>query len=334
VNGAVVLIRADASPSGGVGHVMRSIALAQELTARGATVHFACRSLTSLARDRLRDEGFATTEVDSAATLGEVTAATAPDWTVVDLGTAFEPAELGDLAGRVLVVDDLGQAFRSWPDLVLNQNLHAAGTVYTGVDDDRILRGPTYLLFRDEFLRALAARDDTPRRGVLLSLGGTDPLRLTLPFTDAIAAAVEAPLVVFASSAHPDIARLRGRTAATRALALHEDVRDVTRFMVQAELAVTSGGTTVWELAALGVPTLVGSVAPIEDLTLAGLREHGLFDVLGRLDQLDPHDLAARVRQRLANPTWLAACGSLARSTVDGHGRRRVADAMEYTSCM
>lgn len=333
MTGTRVLVRADASPSGGVGHVMRCVALAQELTARGAAVHFACRSLTSLARDRLRDEGFTTSEVDPTASLGEVTAAAAADWTVVDLGAGFEPAELVDVAGRVLVIDDLGQTFPSPPDLVLNQNLHAAGTPYTGVDDDRVLRGPTYLLFRDEFLRAVAARDDdVPRRGLLLSLGGTDPLRLTLPFTHAIIAAVDGPLSVLASSSHPHIARLRELAAEIPELNLNEDVRDVARLMAQVELAVTSGGTTVWELAALGVPTLVGSVAPIEDLLLAGLRERDFFDVLGPLDQLDPHDLAARIRHRLKDSSWRAESGRLARSTVDGHGRRRVVDAMEYRS--
>lgn len=327
-----MLIRADASPSGGIGHVMRCVALAQELTARGATVHFACRSLTSLAGDRLRDEGFAITEVDPGANLGEVTAAATPDWTIVDLGTEFSPDELVKVAGRVLVIDDVGQEFSSPPDLVLNQNLHAARTRYTGVDHGRVLRGPTYLLFRDEFLRAVTAHDDAPRCGVLLTLGGTDPLRLTLPFADAILETVEAPLLVLAASAHPDIARLRELAIATPGLQLHEDVPDVARLVARVELAVTSGGTTVWELAALAVPTLVGSVGSMENLLLTGLRERNLFDVLGPFDQLHPHDLALRVRQRLADRTWQAACGRLARSTVDQHGRRRVVDAMEHWS--
>lgn len=333
MTGLRVLIRADASPGGGVGHVMRCVALAQELTARGATVQFASRSLTPLARDRLQDEGLATSEVDPAASLGEVTGVAAPHWTVVDLGTSFAPSELGDVTSRILVIDDLGQAFTTTPQLVVNQNLHADRTAYTGVDDNQILRGPDYLLFRDEFLAAVASRDeDAPRAGVLLSLGGTDPLRLTLPFAQAIATAVDGPLHVLTGCAHPDIARLREVACVTPRLHLHEEVRDVARLVAQVALAVSSGGTTVWELAAMGVPAMVGSVAPIEDLLLEGLRERGLFDVLGPLDQVDPADLAARVHQRLDDGTWRAGCARLARSIVDGQGRRRVVDAMEHRS--
>lgn len=135
-----------------------------------------------------------------------------------------------------------------------------------------------------------------------------------------------------AASKHPDARTLRNLARSRDGVRLYEDVHDVARLMADARLAVTSGGTTVWELALLGVPAIVGSVAPIEERLVAGLRAQQLFDVLGSYQQISPGELARRVRARLSDADWITRMAHLARKIVDGEGRRRVVDAMEDRS--
>lgn len=151
MTGQSVIVRADASLTGGAGHVMRSIALAQELAARGSEVQFACRSLTPMARNRVAGEGFEIIDLEWDVPIADLSQRYSPDWIVVDLGPTFHPSILVDVRGRVLVIDDIGQDFRQAPDLVLNQNLHASATTYSGVEESAILQGASFLLFRDEF---------------------------------------------------------------------------------------------------------------------------------------------------------------------------------------
>lgn len=332
VTGQHVVVRADASMTSGTGHVMRCVALAQELGSRGADVVFACASLTPMARQRLASENLALLELEPDTSIAQLSRHRTPDWVVLDLGTAFDPAMLDGVDRPVLVIDDLGQDFVTSPDLVVNQNLHAFSTGYGGVDARHVLRGPSFLLLRNEFhRRAMDTSAHATGEGVLLSLGGTDPLRLLPPFAEALADEC-VPVTVVTAAGHPDMSRLRHLAESSDDVCLHEQVVDMAELMSQARMAVTSGGTTVWELAALGVPAIVGSVAPIEDRLLSGLRDRGLFDVLGPYPQVAPGALAARVRDRLADEAWLTETARFARRTVDGQGRRRVVDAMEDRS--
>lgn len=332
--GCRVLFRADASVAGGAGHVMRAIGLAQEFVARGAAVEFCHRSLTPMVYARLEDEGFSMLALDDGVALSDLAKDRGATTVVVDLGEALTPSMLEGVAAQTVVVDDLGQSFTIPPTLVVNQNLHASRTVYEGVEERDVLRGPEYMLFRNEFLRASRpnadSRDASDR--VLLMLGGTDPLRLLSPLAAALAERLSAPVDVVASADHPDLDALRRTASSYGTLNLHHDVADMASLMVRARVAVTSGGTSVWELAALGVPALVGSVASIEDRLLSGLREHGLFQVLGSLADVDPADLAARVDERYHDDEWLVTMSRRARQIVDVAGRRRVVDAIHLRS--
>ena len=55
-----VLIRADASPTIGSGHIARCLTLARVLRKQGSHVAFACRRLPGLRLDVLQAEGFET----------------------------------------------------------------------------------------------------------------------------------------------------------------------------------------------------------------------------------------------------------------------------------
>lgn len=328
-----VVVRADASATLGTGHVMRCIALAQELRRRGADVVFACTDLSPLPQRRLESEGLAVHLLE-ADTFAELLARHHPQWVVFDLGRRLPPGLDGACGRSALVIDDEGLAFARPPALVLNQNLHAPTTRYGGVDDADVLRGPRYLLFRDEFVAA-AGQSRNPRTAtgapghprVLLTLGGADPDRLLPTFADALSRDPAYALDVIAPPAHPDLAALHG-LADGRDVVVHEEVRDMPALLGRVDLAVSSGGTTVWELALLGIPTLVGSMRPMEERLLEGLERVGLFRSLGALAELTASRLTAAVRGALADRSWAQHAATLSREVVDGRGRERVVDEM------
>ena len=324
-----LLLRADASTAIGAGHVMRCLALAQEWAGRGGTAVFASRELDGMARDRVVDEGFERVAVGARATTRDAANAVGAWAVVLDVGPGVRDELAALAAHRTCVIDDSGVAFDETPSLVVNQNAHGPATPYTGVASQAVLTGLDYVMLRDEFL---AVRPN-PRRSdeaadILLALGGTDPLGLLPALSNAVLDAVAATIHVAVSSRHPALAQLEQLAARNARLRLHVDTRDMPRVMAGVDLAVTAGGTAVWELAYMGVPALVGTVSEVEQRLVDGLRALGLYRVLGDFAALSAVAIAIAAADASADPAWRRATSDAARRVIDGQGRRRVVDAL------
>jgi UDP-2,4-diacetamido-2,4,6-trideoxy-beta-L-altropyranose hydrolase len=314
---------------------MRCLALAQALLDAGHDVIFAMSNPPNALVSRLRSEGIALARVDrdpsSTATIARDLDAT---WVVVD-GYHFDVSYMRTLAGpwQRLLIDDTGLGASHDAELVLNQNLHAQPALYAGAPG-RLLLGPSNVLLRREFRIAPPLdRRFGPVERILVTLGGSDPSNTTPRILDALACAalpaeVTIDCIVGGVNAHGDqIARLVARSPLR--LEVSHDVRDMSERMARADLAISSGGATVWELAALGVPTLVGTTAPVEERLAEGLVCHGLFEVLGPLTQIGISELASRIVALASDPERRCRLSQRALTLVDRRGAERVVRAME-----
>ena len=188
-----LLIRADASPRIGTGHVMRCLALAQGWIARGGTVRFVSASITPALVQRLDDEGVPVTRIDASPGSSADATTTAAHrethdgaWIVVD-GYQFDSdyqSALKEAGARVLFLDDYGHCDTYTSDLILNQNIDADPDWYAVRSDSeatRLLMGPRFALLRKEFWPWHSPRRTPTERArrVLVTLGGGDPDNVT-----------------------------------------------------------------------------------------------------------------------------------------------------------
>jgi len=246
-------------------------------------------------------------------------------------------AALAARVGHVLFIDD--EARLDYPrGTVLNPSPQARQRT-PRPDDPEVLRGggPGRALlsgFRYQPLRAVF-RPDAPRtfldkpRAVLVLLGGTDPRGLT-PLAAAAVRTVfpEAALTVIV--ARPELhAAYRERL-----LALQADVRgaqtaeSLRALMCSADLAVTAGGQTIFEVARLGLPTIAIEVATNQHAQLTAMATAGALSVAG--EHTDP-ELISRLLDALrglAAPDPRAAMSARASALIDGRGVERVLDAL------
>ncbi len=332
-----LLLRVDASEELGMGHFMRGLALAQAWReATGGPVRFLAATLPPAALDRLAAEGFGCDLVaDEDALLARI--AESPEaWLAID-GRHFSADEvmgLAIVASRCLMIDDHGALDHYGVDLIVNPNLFAEPRLYDGRCPAMTQRlcGARYALLRRELRHAVAdhaPRPDGPLR-ILLTLGGSDPHHLTIPLARAILRAsgdrAETTAVIGPGGREPDLSSL-GAAERSRLTVLRQPP-DWPAPLAASDLAVSAAGTTLLELAALGVPALWVSNNEGEEAAASQAEAAGCGRYLAPVTDLDDTALAAGLSALLDDPDRRAAMAAAGRRLVDGAGAARVVEAM------
>lgn len=338
-----LLIRADAGPSMGTGHVMRCLALAQAWQDAGETAEFLMASEAPAIAARLRAEGMQVTPMTEAAGSAPDATHTASrarqtgaSWVVVD-GYHFDAAYQESLkqAGlKVLWVDDYGHAPPYCADLVLNQNLHAEESLYAQRDAGvGLLLGPQYALLRREFGEWREWHRLAPERAgkVLVTLGGGDPVDATSKVLAALGEESCKGLEskVLSGPANPRLARLQAEARqASGKLEIFTATTDMPALMAWADVAVAAAGSTSWELAYMGLPALLVVVAEHQRCNAERLAAARVAVNLGWHGQIQPSAIAQALQALLAAREQRMAMAEAGRRVVDGRGAERVRTAM------
>jgi UDP-2,4-diacetamido-2,4,6-trideoxy-beta-L-altropyranose hydrolase len=338
-----LLVRADAGATAGAGHVMRCLALAQAWNNAGGRSLFALSAGAGALVDRLGDEGVPAFELreeaggaaDATRTAGLAWAEQAA-WIVVD-GYRFDEGYRRSVAASgspVMCVDDCGIDLPCRADVVLNQHLHARPELYPGCRPDaRLLLGTRYAMLRREF-RRWRGRERAPRpelRRVLVTLGGSDPANVTPRALRALDALLgpELEVRVVVGPVNERVEELRQAAARSRhRVELLQHVTDMPALMAWADLAVSAAGFTCWELAFMGVPAVLVSVAPNQEPIAASLDAAGAARWVGAAGDADEPTLAAALADLRCQPAALDDMAARGRELVDGYGAERVARAL------
>jgi len=292
-----LLIRADANTRIGAGHLMRCFALAQGWQANGGQVTFitACES-DGLLR-RLRNEGFEVITLEQAyldsadwERTSQVLAKYSDAWVVLD-GYHFDltyQRQIKESGHPLLVIDDTAHLEHYHADIILNQNINAEQLHYSCDPDTRLLLGTRYVLLRSEFLSWRRWQRTIPKlvvaNKVLVTLGGGDPDNQTLKVINALQEVdedgLEAVVVVGASNPHFEALQNEAYDSCFP-IRLIRNANNMAELMAWADVAVSAGGSTCWELAFMGLPNVILVLADNQRDIAEGLDDLGIAINMG-----------------------------------------------------
>jgi UDP-2,4-diacetamido-2,4,6-trideoxy-beta-L-altropyranose hydrolase len=340
-----VIFRADANAEIGLGHVMRMSSLAAECRKNGWQTQF-CGNMPERLSAALAADGHGpvpvkTTragELESALLDAIHTTGTRP-WVVLD-GYGFDEAYQQRIfaeGARVMVMDDHCHLPSYASDLTVNQNAGAEHYPYILSRDGLLLCGTPYVLLRKEFTRWRAWQRAYPSAGrrLLLTVGGADPGGLALDWLAALEShcgdALEIHLLAGTDNPRQqDLESLARRSRHQITLSLL--VEDMASLMAWADVALTAGGSTLWESAFMSLPAVVVCLADNQRGGTRAVADAGAAVFLGERDGVALDQMAAEVFQLVGNRTARAGMGLAGRKLVDGRGAERVRLAMEALS--
>jgi len=332
-----LLIRTDAGPTIGAGHVMRGLALAQQWRGEGGRVTFACSELPAIFDDRLRSEECEVVRIDAEAGSRDDAAATLNlahdlDAVVVADGYRFSVDYQGALYGKAktfLVLDDYGQIGAYRADLILDQNLGASEDIYANRPPNcRILLGHEYVMLRREFLDEGQNRSvvNPSVRNVLVTTGGADVGGLAARILDVLEEIPESlniTVVVGGANSGTGTLDVWAENSHHRIRSI-ENATNMARLMTEADLAISTAGSTIWELAYLGVPAVLGVVAENQRLGAAALEKSGAAVAFDGMATSAAEGLRRALGLVYSDQPRRSAMIDAAQGMIDGMGTARV----------
>lgn len=338
-----LIIRADAGPRIGTGHVMRCLALAQAWRRRGGGVLFVTTPMALALETRLQAEGMHIAH-NTAQPGSDEDAVQTRDlvrylrnaWVVLDgyhFSTDYQRI-VKESGQPLLVLDDHGHAQQYCADIILNQNLHAHSITYTyRTTHTRLLLGARYLLLRQEFLLA----QQRPRemsaeaRKILVTFGGSDSENVTgkviRALQEVMLPGLEAAVVVGGSNPHMEQLQVAIANSPFP-IRLEHNVMDLVPLMSWADIAISAAGSTTWELAFMGLPSLVVVVADNQRAIADQLERKGVVRNLGWNRNMTSQDIAYQLSTVGASITLRRLMAQRGPTVVDGYGAARVIMAM------
>ena len=338
-----LFFRADANSRIGSGHLMRCLALAQGWKARGGQATFITACESDGLRRRLLDEGLQVIRLERPypdPTDWEITsqalAAHSDDWIVFD-GYHFDSAyqrRIKEAGYLLFVIDDTAHLDHYYADVVLNQNIDAERLCYSCEPYSRLLLGIRYVLLRSEFLAWQGWQREIPRVAyrVLITLGGGDHDNQTLRVIGALEQVdidrLEAVVVVGANNAHYGELQSAVRNPQLT-IRLAQNVADMSELMAWADVAVSAGGSTCWEMAFMGLPNIILILAENQRRVAVGLDKLDIALNLGWYTEISESGLAQALKMLISNPLHRKMMSERGRELVDGTGVDRVVSSME-----
>lgn len=336
-----LLVRADASPEIGTGHVMRCLALAQAWQDEGGEVVYAVANCMSAMQQRLRSEKCRLVSV--AGRPGSAEDATFTRELATELGAhcvvldsynfdSEYQLRLRKNSWTLLCLDDDGRCENYCADIVLNQNITANRGWYRNCPPDaQLLLGTSFCMLRREFGRWRSFRREIRDKAsnILVTLGGNPPAHSVSDIVEALSAIEFDSLnvvIAVGASAHDDDKR---RAAFPGKLVVRKNVLDMAALMKEADVAISAAGSTCWELCLLGLPTVLLDLASNQTPIALELERRNCALYAGSGEKLDIAKLAATVKALSCSPELRKALSLGCRELVDGMGAQRVLSAVQ-----
>jgi spore coat polysaccharide biosynthesis predicted glycosyltransferase SpsG len=225
-----LLLRADAGPAQGAGHLMRCLALAEFWHRHGGQATVLSSGLNPALRQWIETLGIRLAEIpmphpataDLRSTFSALEKAsrdsTELPWVVLD-GCHFDTAyqSLLHSAGcRLLVIDDRAHLPRYDADIILNHGLEAQQFAYNCAPDTLLLLSTRFALVRPEFQRWRSARPCPEIAGkIIVFLGDNGAENATLQIIEALEqiSTPDLEVQIVAGLLNPHFAELQRTTA-------------------------------------------------------------------------------------------------------------------------
>lgn len=268
-----VFFKADANRLIGSGHLVRCLLLADELSQVHIQIHFLFSETQSSYYTDIANAGYKYSLLQYNKTNPQIF-----------IDTIQRHSELAD---ALLIIDSdidgyysedfqktlissnlklmhitIKNQFRFWSHIVLNQNIIALSQKYVVENYTKLLLGPEFFIFNKQFRNRLPQRGGhKDGKNLLVVFGTSDYYHLTLRLLIELLKnhALFDKIKIVVGRMNNDLGKIQKLSDGfpPHKIELHVDSPEMSKIMLDTDIAITSCGLTFWEISSLKIPSLV-----------------------------------------------------------------------------
>lgn len=317
-----ICIRADGGRYIGMGHIMRTLVLAKEFKSRGCEVFYACRVDKPLSEkynagiEKIKLEGFEVVEIEENKLKEHIKSINA-DCIITDSYCVDE--EYFNILKKKFKVsgclDDENICEYFNVDFLINQNPYAEALNYKVSSCTKMLLGTKYVILRDEFRNIKEKNISKYIKDIMITVGGSDNNNLSEKIIKNFKNLEEYNfhLVIGSGFIYKD----ELKKYENNNVKLYENAI-MSKLMEKCDVAISSCGTTLYELAACGTPTIGIVVADNQVMAAETMDRLGIikYESIENLDKT----LKAFTKEKRKEMS------SIAMQLVDVNGYKNIVD--------
>ena len=337
-----ILFRCDGSPDIGLGHVIRCLAIADELhEVHNCHIAFAMRT-GPLGIQMVEEKGYQVIpppkgdlSFDYGVWLNECVKKVDARAIVFDVRDGLTRAVVKELRNNgilIVTIDDpedkrLSADLSFYPPVPQVKRIDWTG--FTG----NLHIGWEWVILRREFANArhfvdkhskLKTKNSKPR--ILVTMGGSDPQGMTLKAVKALKMLEDDfEVVVILGTGFQHKKELDNLLSNPKHhFVVQENIQNIAEIISQSDLAVASFGVTAYELAAIGVPAIYLCLTEDHAESTSAFVEEDMAISLGVFTHVNTEMIAKEISNVLNNKSLLSKLVDNARKHIDGQGVTRI----------
>ncbi len=320
------LFRLDAGKQYGLGHLMRSMALADALSKQAIECTFAVKHI----HDQHAIKPHYLLVIKSELEFLSL----AEHYNIIIIDHYEYASELFYQLSKLMhsaliVIDDEANRGQLYADMIVNSLKQANLSVYKQQSPKaQLLLGWDYVLLGKHFAeqKMMAYKQ---RQSIIINFGGADVTSLTLPVLQQIKKTLlsEFTIIVVTGAACQQHLAIEAYCQ-QQSFDYHHDVKNMALLLSRGALAIAAAGSSIFELAYCGVPSVLAVVADNQLLSCQEQQQYGWCTMVDcrRGDHSSEQATALLDKaQQMIHSGQLESYSKMARSLINGRGAERVA---------
>lgn len=219
-------------------------------------------------------------------------------------------------------------------DLLINYSTDINFSFYNNnYKNTSLLLGPSFAPLRKEFQHIIPTCKKTIRK-ILVTTGNTDQNNIVSSIINGIMPIIKdksITLDVIVGPMFKNNEHLHKAYDNCPCVVLRENVKSISSIMKECDLAISANGTTVYELSAIGLPTISFAIVEEQVKSAEALHKLGAVDYCGKaFENMDfcIKAIIERVSYYIDHIDEMIALAERAHSLIDGNGVDKIANAI------
>lgn len=320
----VIAIRVDGSPNIGMGHIMRCLTLAKIFKKNDYKVYFISRY--KLGIDRIKEEGFEVLKIkgdeefssnefscenflildEEVKQLIDIVKEYNIKKLIIDSYNVTEEYffNIKEAVEKLIYIDDLNK-FIYPVDVLLNGNITSEYMDYKKYSEDEImLLGTNYNIIREEYRNLPDKEIRKEVKEIMITTGSSDPHNMTSKILHMIISDNQINTLtvnVVVGSGFNNKDELAEMSKKYENISLYYNPSKMSEIMLKSDVAISAGGSTLYELCACGTPTLAFIYVDNQEFLVKKMNELSYIKSLGWYDKLNSQILNNEIKKIIYN---------------------------------